>query len=206
MGFEVSTETLVVGQTKPNRRAEIGLERCEICNACHTGSSARLAKYRPSYDPCFLLTTALEQDHAMERFTGLRPPLYDKMKTLGHLVLGVYCLVHDQTDRPLSGARLAQITDYRDAIKAAAEALDTAKVTESGILPGPSPVYDMVMSPSRHDCRHKKFAQGRTQDICRNYRPTYRTRSRSGSSCANRCLQHDHGADPAIPAHRGRMV
>lgn len=85
-------------------------------------------------------------DHPMERFTGLRPPRYDKMKTLGHLVLGVYCIVRDQTGEPLSGTRLAQITSYRDAIKAAAGALDTANETATSILPEPSPVYDMVSS------------------------------------------------------------
>ena len=85
-------------------------------------------------------------DHPMERFTGLRPPRYDKMKTLGHLVLGVYCLVRDQTGEPLSGTRLAQITSYRDAIKAAAGALDTANETATSILPEPSPVYDRVSS------------------------------------------------------------
>ncbi len=58
-------------------------------------------------------------DRAMERFTGLRPPLYDKMKTVGHLPLGVYCLLHDQADRPLEEARLAQLEDYRAAIEAA---------------------------------------------------------------------------------------
>jgi len=83
-------------------------------------------------------------DRAMERFTGLRPPLYDKMKTVGHMPLGVYCLLHDQTGRPLEEPRLAQLTDYRDAIKAAAPAPDTTEQAKAGILAGPSPVYDMV--------------------------------------------------------------
>ena len=37
----------------------------------------------------------------MERFTGQQPPLYDKMKTVGHMSLGVYCLLQEQTGRPL---------------------------------------------------------------------------------------------------------
>lgn len=40
-------------------------------------------------------------DRAMERFAGLTPPLYDKMKTVGHMSLGVYCLLQEQTGRPL---------------------------------------------------------------------------------------------------------
>lgn len=145
-------------------------------------------------------------DHPMERFTGLRPPRYDKMQTLGHLVLGVYCLVRDQTGEPLSGTRLAQITSYRDAIKAAAGALDTANETATGILPEPSPVYDMVSSFLDAAVNARTRVKRRTQDICRDRRPPYRTRSRCGGACANRCMQYDHGADPGISAHEGRMV
>jgi|GEM_PF-1609948 len=83
-------------------------------------------------------------ERAMERFPGLRPPLYDKMKTIGHIPLGVYCLVHDQTGRPLTDARLAQLSDYRAAIEAASAALDTEEQVAAGILSAPSPVYDKV--------------------------------------------------------------
>ena len=83
-------------------------------------------------------------DRAMERFRGLRPPLYDKMKTVGHMPLGVYCLLHDQTDRPLEDARLAQLSDYRGAIEAASGALDTREQAKAGILLAPSPVYEKV--------------------------------------------------------------
>ena len=81
---------------------------------------------------------------AMERFPGLRPPLYDKMKTLGHMALGVYCLLHDRTGYLLSDARLAQLADYRAAIVAAATALDTEEQAAAGVLPAPSPVYGKV--------------------------------------------------------------
>ena len=83
-------------------------------------------------------------DRAMERFTGLQPPLYDKMKTMGHMPLGVYCLVHDLAGRPLPEARLDQLTDYRAAIEAAKPALDTTEQAKAGILPKPSPVYEKV--------------------------------------------------------------
>ena len=83
-------------------------------------------------------------DRAMERFTGLRPPLYDKMKTVAHMPLGVYCLLHEQTGRPLGEARLAQLADYRDAIKAAAPVLESTEQAKAGFLPGPSPVFGKV--------------------------------------------------------------
>jgi hypothetical protein len=83
-------------------------------------------------------------DRALERFPGLMPPLYNKMKTLGHMPLGVFCLLHDHTDEPLSEAALAEIEAYRGAIGAAAEALDTREEAERGILPKPSQVYAKV--------------------------------------------------------------
>lgn len=83
-------------------------------------------------------------DRAMERFPGLRPPLYDKMKTVGHMPLGVYCLLYDRADRQLDDARLAQLSDYRAAMEAASDALDTSEQAKVGILPGPSPVYGKV--------------------------------------------------------------
>ncbi len=86
----------------------------------------------------------LLHDRAMERFAGLRPPLYDKMKAVGHMPLGVYCLLHDQADRPHEEARLVQIEDYRAAIEAAPGALDTHEQAKAGILPAPSPVYAKV--------------------------------------------------------------
>ena len=83
---------------------------------------------------------------AMERFFGLMPPLYDKMKTLGHISLGVYCLLYDHTDRALDESRLIQLTEYRDTIKAAAADLDTTNEAQAGVLPAPSPVHGKVMA------------------------------------------------------------
>lgn len=37
----------------------------------------------------------------MECFTGQQPPLYDKMKPVGRMSLGIYCLLQEQTGRPL---------------------------------------------------------------------------------------------------------
>jgi chorismate mutase len=81
---------------------------------------------------------------ALERFPGLMPPLYNKMKTLGHMPLGVFCLVYDHADEQLSGERLAQISSYRDAIEAAAGELDTREDAGAGILPNPSEIYPKV--------------------------------------------------------------
>lgn len=83
-------------------------------------------------------------ERAMERFPGLRPPLYDKMKTMGHMPLGVFCLLYDQTGRPLDPALLDQLMDYRAAIEAASQALDTREQAKAGILLKASPIYTKV--------------------------------------------------------------
>jgi hypothetical protein len=85
-------------------------------------------------------------DRAMERFSGLMPPLYNKMKTLGHIPLGVFSLLHDRTDKEFPESLLAQITAYRAAIESAAGELDTREEAKAGILPRPSQVYVKVTS------------------------------------------------------------
>ena len=41
-------------------------------------------------------------DEPVRQFTGLEPPLYNKMKTLGHIPLAIFCLLHAVNDGPLS--------------------------------------------------------------------------------------------------------
>jgi hypothetical protein len=81
---------------------------------------------------------------ALERFPGLMPPLYNKMKTLGHIPLGVFCLLHDHTGDALPEPVLAEVESYRNAIKAAAGELDTREEAEAGVLPSPSQIYPKV--------------------------------------------------------------
>lgn len=82
--------------------------------------------------------------HAVERFPGLRPPLYVKMKTLGHMPLAVYCLLRGVTDAPLSDVRRAAISDYRATIEACAADLDTRADVARGLLPGPNQILPKV--------------------------------------------------------------
>lgn len=83
--------------------------------------------------------------HPVETFTGLRPPLYVKMKTLGHMPLAVYCLLHDEAGQTLSTHARAAIAGYRATIESAAGVLDTRDDAERGLLPGPSKIRDKVL-------------------------------------------------------------
>ncbi len=83
-------------------------------------------------------------DRALERFPGLIPPLYHKMKTLGHIPLGVFSLLRDRTDEELPESVLVQVAAYRAAIEAAADALDAREEAKAGILPRPNQVYPKV--------------------------------------------------------------
>jgi len=84
--------------------------------------------------------------NALERFSGLMPPLYNKMKTLGHIPLGVFCLLHDHTGNALPKVVLDEVKDYRRRIADADAALDTDEEAKTGILPAPSPIVAKVMA------------------------------------------------------------
>ena len=82
--------------------------------------------------------------HPVERFPGLRPPLYVKMKTLGHMPLAVYCLLHESAGQPLPVERLSAVAAYRAAIEAAEADLDTRPEVARGLLPQPSAIVAKV--------------------------------------------------------------
>lgn len=84
------------------------------------------------------------RDRVMERFPGLMPPLYDKMKTLGHMPLCAYCLLHDHVDVALPESVLAELESYRASLESAAGALDTHEETKTGILAEPCQIYHKV--------------------------------------------------------------
>jgi hypothetical protein len=82
--------------------------------------------------------------HPVERFPGLRPPLYVKMKTLGHMPLAVYCLLHEDTGKPLSQEKRAEVGAYRATLEACAGDLDTREEVASGLLPRPNLILAKV--------------------------------------------------------------
>lgn len=64
---------------------------------------------------------------APEVLGGLRPPLYEKLKTVGHVPLAIYCLLCGEVE---NGAELrspirAALRDYRALLASAAPGLDT---------------------------------------------------------------------------------
>lgn len=141
---------------------------------------------------------------AMERFPGLIPPLYNKMKTLGHMPLGAFCLLHDHTDPELPEAVLAEVERYRGGIEGAADALDTREEAKAGILPKPSQIYPKVTgfldtviakrSVSRSEL--DSFAQSVAADIG----PVLAAAAR-----AARCLQRNRQAYPQGASDSGAM-
>ena len=59
--------------------------------------------------------------------TGLRPPLYNKLKTLSHVPLAIYCLSADFCGEALTETALAALRDYRDRLATTAEDFDTTQ-------------------------------------------------------------------------------
>jgi hypothetical protein len=86
------------------------------------------------------------RNHPTERFPGLNPPIFTKMKTLGHIPLAVFCLFCHHAGGRLTAGLLAQIAQYRAALEASAEDLDTSDEVRQGILAKPSPVYAKVIA------------------------------------------------------------
>jgi len=84
--------------------------------------------------------------HPVERFPGLRPPLYVKMKTLGHMPLAVYCLLRETAGAPLSEERLAAIKYYRRAVEACTGDLDTREDAVRGLLHRPNLIFAKVLA------------------------------------------------------------
>jgi hypothetical protein len=80
------------------------------------------------------------------QFTGLEPPLYNKMKTLGHIPLAVFCLLHTANDGPLSPSLKARLVSYRALLDSAGAALDVAQEVAAGILPRPIGIHAVAMA------------------------------------------------------------
>src|SRR4051812_6751064 len=86
------------------------------------------------------------RNHPIQRFLGLKPPIYTKMKTLGHISLAAFCLFCDHKSGRLTAGLLAKITEFRGALESSAEELDTSDEVQQGILPKPSPVFAKVIA------------------------------------------------------------
>lgn len=85
-------------------------------------------------------------NHPIQRFPGLQPPLYTKMKTLGHVPLAIFCLLWDHPGGPFTADLLDKISEYRGALESSAEELDTSQEVLQGILPKPSTIYTKVIA------------------------------------------------------------
>lgn len=82
--------------------------------------------------------------HPVETFSGLRPPLYAKMKTLGHMPLATFCLLREEVDKPLSSTARSAIASYHAAIDQAQSDIDTTDEAQRGLLPRPSAICAKV--------------------------------------------------------------
>lgn len=72
-----------------------------------------------------------------EVMTDLRPPLYEKLKTLSHVPLAVHCLLMGECDggKALPQSVLNALDDYRRQLRASAADFDTTTECGTGILP-----------------------------------------------------------------------
>jgi hypothetical protein len=108
--------------------------------------------------------------HDVQRFPGLRPPLYTKMKTLGHMPLAVYCLLHEGAGAPLSRDRLDAIAAYRAAIDAAATELRTDEEVAQGLLPQPSRICAMACAMLDRALEQKRITTDELHNFARSVR------------------------------------
>ena len=86
-------------------------------------------------------------DDLSQDFPGLETPIYNKMKTLGHTTLAVYCLLREwATGKPIPKDHLANISAYRTALGNLSDKLDTRVDVEQGILHKPTQIYEKTMA------------------------------------------------------------
>src|SRR5262245_30554748 len=109
-------------------------------------------------------------DEPVRQFTGLTPPLYNKMKTLGHIPLAIFCLLHAASDDPLSRSLKGRLVSYRTLLEGAGHDLDVSGEVEAGILPRPVAIHAMATTflgavlEAGATSRHK--LHGFTRGVC----------------------------------------
>jgi hypothetical protein len=79
---------------------------------------------------------------------GLRPPLYEKLKTVSHVPLAVFCLLAGYGDdgTSLEPAALSALQDYRQQLRSSAAELDTTAEFEIGVLSREIAVPDRALA------------------------------------------------------------
>ena len=82
----------------------------------------------------------------IRQFTGLEPALHNKMKTLGHIPLAIFCLFHAVNDGPLSRSLKGRLVSYRALLDSAGRELDLSEEVDAGIVPRPVAIHAMAMA------------------------------------------------------------
>jgi hypothetical protein len=109
-------------------------------------------------------------DQPVKTFTGLEPPLYNKMKTLGHIPLAIFCLLHAVEDGPLSRSLKGRLVSYRALLDRAVPDLDVSAEVEAGILPRPVGIHAMagafIGSVLENGATSRHALHGFTRGVC----------------------------------------
>ena len=100
--------------------------------------------------------------------TGLRPPLYNKLKTLSHVPLAIYCLSAEYCGEPLTGEALAALRDYRDRLAATADDFDTTQERESAVLSRGIDIFNRSMAFLDRVIADGRIADADLATYCRN--------------------------------------
>ncbi len=86
-------------------------------------------------------------DREPQVITGIRPPLYARLRVLGHVPLAIYCLLTLEADAPaLSSDTLVNVAAYRKHLESCGAALDIRDYVERGDLPRPVTIYERSLS------------------------------------------------------------
>ncbi|MGI9403218.1 MAG: hypothetical protein ACR2OF_01760 [Hyphomicrobium sp.] len=133
-------------------------------------------------------------DGVEQDFPGLETPIYNKMKTLGHMPLAVLCLLNDwATGEQIEENHLASIAAYRTALGSLVDDLDTRKEVEQGILHKPTQIYaksagmldDVLAKGCASGDKLKAFAR----DVCGDIGPVLMAAARDQlQACHQRVL------------------
>jgi hypothetical protein len=109
-------------------------------------------------------------DEPVRQFTGLEPPLYNKMKALGHIPLAIFCLLHAVNDGPLSRSLKGRLVSYRALLDSAGVALDVSEEVAAGTLPRPVAIPAMAMaflgSVLKSGATSRHALHGFTRGVC----------------------------------------
>lgn len=102
-----------------------------------------------------------------EVIPGMRPPLYDKLKTLSHVSLAIYCLLSGRSGDEAAAPPdlLDELRDYRAQLAATADDLDADEAFEAGLLPHRVEIYARSLGLPRPGHRRRAGAHGRPSGL-----------------------------------------